>query len=109
MVSAADHGAGLELRVAADAQHSEKVLWMESEEIMVNKVSLTQKDKRHVLSFSYAKAENSGFEYRIVITRGQGRCGCGCGCVGYMLVEWMDQGRLDLISACYGIYVDYIP
>lgn len=46
------------------------------------------------------------------MTRSQGRCvyggGCGCGCVGYMLVEWMDQGRLDLISACYGIYVDYI-
>lgn len=29
-------------------------------------------------------------------------------CVGYMLPERMDQERLDLISACYGIYVDYI-
>lgn len=46
VVSAADHRAGLELRVVADAQHTEKVLWMESEEIMVNKVSLTQNDKR---------------------------------------------------------------
>lgn len=62
VVSAADRGAGLELRVAADAQHAEKALWMESEEIMVNKVSLTQNDKRHVPSFSYADAENSGLE-----------------------------------------------
>ena len=62
VVSAADHGAGLELRVTADVQHSEKVLWMESEEIMVNKVSLTQKHKCHVLSFSYAEAENSGLK-----------------------------------------------
>lgn len=62
VVSAADHRAGLELRVAADAQHAEKVLWMESEEIMVNKVSLTQNDKRHVLAFLYADAENSGLE-----------------------------------------------
>lgn len=105
VVSAADHGAGLELRVTADVQYSEKVLWMESEGIMVNKVSLTQKHKCHVLSFSYAEAGNSGLEYRIVITRGQGRCG-GCVCVGYMK---MDQGRLDLIRACYGIYIGYIP
>lgn len=62
VVSAADHRAGLELRVAADAQHAEKVLWMESEEIMVNKVSLTQNDKRHALAFLYADAENSGLE-----------------------------------------------
>lgn len=57
VVSAADRGASLELRAAADAQHTEKVLWMESEEIMVNKVSLTQNDKRHVLSVSYADVE----------------------------------------------------
>lgn len=79
VVSAADHSAGLELRVTADVQYSEKVLWMESEEIMVNKVSLTQKHKCHVLSFSYAEAGNSGLEYRIVITRGQGRCVWGGG------------------------------
>lgn len=30
----------------------------------------------------------------------------GGGGVGYMK---MDQGRLDLIRACYGIYIDYIP
>lgn len=62
VVSAADHRAGLELRVAVDAQHAEKVLWMESEEITVNKVSLTQNDKCHVLAFLYADAENSGLE-----------------------------------------------